>query len=158
MSEVMNKAAESQAKASEKTKKFGIVENTAAYGAGAGGGFGLNAPGAGPKVKHFAGAGGGGKKTLDVPEAISNAWLKVLDDEQPETFIVATYTSNGKGLNEPVIGTEGLEAFKAALPDDQCAWGGFKCLAVDDRGNVVCKRPKFVFVRLFPVPFFDRMI
>jgi len=28
--------------------------------------------------------------------------------------------------------------------------GGFKCLAVDDRGNVVCKRPKFVFVQSMP--------
>jgi len=151
MSEVMNKAAASQEAASAKTKKFGIVENTAAYGAGAGGGFGLNAPGAGPKVKHFAGgAGGGGRKTLEVPDDISDAWKKVLDDDKPETFLVATYTANGKGLDLTTVGTGGLGDFKAALPDDQCAWGGFKCLAVDDRGNVVCKRPKFVFVQSQP--------
>jgi len=150
MSEVMNKAAESQKVAAEKTKKFGIVENTYSSGAGAGGGFGLNAPGAGPKVKHFAGAGGSGKKTIDVPDTMSDAWLQVLDDEKAETFLVATYTANGKGLELQTVGTGGLDDFKAALPEDQCAWGGFKCLAVDDRGNVVCKRPKFVFVQSMP--------
>ena len=114
------------------------------------GGFGLNAPGAGPKVTHFAGGGGGGKKILDVPEAVAAAWNKVLDDDQPETFVLATYAANGKGLELKCAGTEGLAAFKAELADDQVMWGGFKCLGVDNRGSVVCKRPKFVFVQYMP--------
>jgi len=101
-------------------------------------------------VKHFAGGGGGAKKAVDVPQEIAEAWLKVLDDDQPETFLVAIYTSTGKALELKCTGTEGLAAFKAELPEDQVAWGGFKCLAVDDRGNVICKRPKFVFVQHMP--------
>jgi len=147
MSEVIAKASESRKAAEGKSLKLGIVENTAAYGAGAGGGFGLNAPGAGPKVQHFA---GGGKKTLEVPQAIVDAWCQVLDDDKPETFVVASYTANGKSLELATVGTGGLADFKAALPDASVAWGGFKCLAVDDRGNVVCKRPKFVFVQYAP--------
>eukprot|EP00633_Aureoumbra_lagunensis_P002266 CAMPEP_0197291236 /NCGR_PEP_ID=MMETSP0890-20130614/11770_1 /TAXON_ID=44058 ORGANISM="Aureoumbra lagunensis, Strain CCMP1510" /NCGR_SAMPLE_ID=MMETSP0890 /ASSEMBLY_ACC=CAM_ASM_000533 /LENGTH=235 /DNA_ID=CAMNT_0042763885 /DNA_START=24 /DNA_END=731 /DNA_ORIENTATION=- len=147
MSEVLQKNAESQAKAAQKGKGFGIVENTAAFGAGAGGGFGLNAPGTSPKVKHFSGSG---KKTLDVPAEIADAWLKVLDDEQSETFLVAKYATNGKSLELIAVGTGGLEAFKDALPTDECSWGGFRCTAVDDRGNLVCRRPKFVFVMSTP--------
>ena len=101
-------------------------------------------------MTHFAGGGGGGKKILDVPEAVAAAWNKVLDDEQPETFVLATYTANGKGLELKCAGTEGLAAFKAELADDQVMWGGFKCLGVDNRGSVVCKRPKFVFVQYMP--------
>mmetsp|Transcript_10424 Transcript_10424/g.33336 ORF Transcript_10424/g.33336 Transcript_10424/m.33336 type:complete len:237 (+) Transcript_10424:65-775(+) len=149
MSEMLAKAQGSRAAAESKSLKLGIVENTAAYGAGAGGGFGLNAPGAGPKVKHFAGATNG-KKSVAVPPEIFDAWNKVLDDDQAETFLVATYAPSGKALDLKCVGTEGLAAFKAQLPEDQVAWGGFKCLAVDDRGNVVCKRPKFVFVQHMP--------
>lgn len=101
-------------------------------------------------MTHFAGGGGGGKKILDVPEAVAAAWNKVLDDDQPETFVLATYAANGKGLELKCAGTEGLAAFKAELADDQVMWGGFKCLGVDNRGSVVCKRPKFVFVQYMP--------
>lgn len=150
MSEMMAKASESQKAAKQKALNLGIVENTAAYGAGAGGGFGLNAPGKAPKVQHFSGGGGGGKKTLTVAPDIFDAWNKVLDDDQPETFVVLKYNATGKGLELSSVGTGGLEAFKAELPEDLVAWGGFRCMAVDDRGNVVCKRPKFVFVQHSP--------
>ncbi|KAJ8599130.1 hypothetical protein CTAYLR_006360 [Chrysophaeum taylorii] len=151
MSEMMAKAAGSRAAAEQKSLKLGIVENTAAYGAGAGGGFGLNAPGAGPKVKHFSGGGNNnGKKILAVPPEIFDAWNKVLADDKEETFVVATYAANGKSLEMKSVGTGGLAAFKAELPADAVAWGGFRCLGVDDRGNIVCKRPKFVFVQHSP--------
>ena len=146
MSEMMDKALKSQAEAEGKSKKLGLVANTMSSGSGAGGGFGLNAPGAGPKVTHFAG-GGGGRKTLDVPPDIATAWNKVLDDEQPETFLLATYSANGKALEMKCVGTGGLADFKSNLEDAAVMWGGFKCLGVDNRGSVVCKRPKFIFVQ-----------
>lgn len=146
MSEMMDKALKSQAEAEGKSKKLGLVANTMSSGSGAGGGFGLNAPGAGPKVTHFAG-GGGGKKTLDVPPDIATAWNKVLDDEAPETFLLATYAANGKALEMKCVGTGGLADFKSNLEDAAVMWGGFKCLGVDNRGSVVCKRPKFIFVQ-----------
>ena len=113
------------------------------------GGFGLNAPGTGPKVKSFAGSATG-KKIISVDEAVATAWNKVLDDDQEETFVLATYTSNGKGLELKCTGTGGLAAFKEQLEDATVMWGAFKCLGVDNRGSVVCKRPKFVFVQYSP--------
>lgn len=101
-------------------------------------------------MKHFSGGGSGGKKVVAVPQDVFDAWNKVLDDDQPETFLVATYAASGKAVELKCTGTGGLAAFKAELPDDSVAWGGFKCLGVDDRGNVVCKRPKFVFVQSMP--------
>jgi hypothetical protein len=63
----MSKAAESKAKAEQHGKSLGAVDHKSLMvgGAGAGGGFGLNAPGYGVKVTHFAGGGSGvaAKKT-----------------------------------------------------------------------------------------------
>mmetsp|Transcript_12099 Transcript_12099/g.37251 ORF Transcript_12099/g.37251 Transcript_12099/m.37251 type:complete len:233 (+) Transcript_12099:145-843(+) len=149
MSEMMSKAAESRKRAESKGKGLGLVGNTTSSGAGAGGGFGLNAPGAGPKVTHFAG-GGGGKKTLAVEDAVAEAWNRVMDDSQGETFVVAKYGATGKTLELKTAGTGGLADFKAELEDGVCMWAGFRCLAVDNRGSVVCKRPKLLFIQYMP--------
>lgn len=45
-------------------------------------------------------------------------------------------------------GAGGFPEFKAALPADDIVWGAFKVLAVDDRGNLVSRRPKFIFVKV----------
>merc|ERR1712137_458265 len=122
------------------------------FGAGAGGGFGLNKPGFGPEVHHFAAKSDSEHKTVEVKPEIAELWKKVLDDEQPETWIVCEYV---EGSKEKIVelkssGTSGLEAFKAALPTDSLAWGGFRCYGVDKRGDVDCKRAKFVFVQWSP--------
>ncbi|KAJ1454541.1 hypothetical protein M885DRAFT_588153 [Pelagophyceae sp. CCMP2097] len=143
MAELIDK---SRGMATEKSKRFGIVGNTMANGAGAGGGFGLNAASV-TKVTHFAGKGG---KTLDVPEIISKAWTSVLDDAQPATFIICKYSSCGKKLELTTTGTGGLKDFRAALPESEVAWCGLKCFGVDNRGSVLCKRPKYLFVQYSP--------
>lgn len=150
MSEMMDKAAASQSKSAAQSAGLGLVGNTMSSGSGAGGGFGLNAPGAGPKVKHFA-SGGGGRKTVAVDDAVATAWSKVLDDDQSDGFVIASYAPGNKSLVLKETGAFGLDAFRKALGDgSQCLWGGFKCLGVDNRGSVVCKRPKFVFVQYMP--------
>ena len=36
------------------------------------------------------------------------------------------------------------------LPEDQVVWGAFLVMGVDDRGNTVSRRPKFIFVKWMP--------
>ena len=33
---------------------------------------------------------------------------------------------------------------------EEIVWGGFKVVGVDDRGNTVSRRPKFIFVKYVP--------
>lgn len=129
-------------------------------GAGAGGGLGLNAPGAGPKVTHFAVGGGGSKKTVTIPEEVAAIWAKILDNDDPTCYILNLYDGTGKSLEvassgpaEGPAGGMGLNAFKAELANhtDTCGWGAFRCNAVDNRQNTISKRCKIVFVQYMPV-------
>ena len=43
-----------------------------------------------------------------------------------------------------------MPEFLAGLPEDQLVWGAFKVVGVDDRGNTVSRRPKFIFCKYFP--------
>ncbi len=43
-----------------------------------------------------------------------------------------------------------MPQFKEQLSEDAIIWGAFKVVAVDDRGNTVSRRPKFIFVKYFP--------
>lgn len=45
-------------------------------------------------------------------------------------------------------GTGGLPEFIANLPADDIVWGAVKVVAVDNRGNLVSRRPKFVSVKV----------
>lgn len=36
------------------------------------------------------------------------------------------------------------------LPDDGIIWGAFKVVGVDDRGNLVSRRPKYISVKYMP--------
>ena len=62
-----------------------IVETSGGItGAGAGGGLGLNAPGAGPKIQHFGGQGTGVKvKGLTIPSDLGDIWQKIIGDDDP---------------------------------------------------------------------------
>jgi hypothetical protein len=99
-------------------------------GAGAGGGFGLNAPGAGPKVTHFAAKAT--KKSVGVPEELASVWNDIIGDEKETTWVICEYDSSGKNLEIKSTGTLGLTEFKAGL-SDTLAWGGLRVTAVDDR-------------------------
>jgi len=150
-SEQMSKAAISQAKADEHSKKLGTVDTHSGFGAGAGGGFGLNAPGMNVKVNHFAGGGSGvaAKKQVDISDEILQAWTSVLDDEAKTTWVYCNYSDDLKNLNLQAKGEGGINEFKKQIGDTM-AWGAFKCYGVDKRGGTEVRRTKFVFVQVRP--------
>ena len=43
-----------------------------------------------------------------------------------------------------------MPEFISNLPSDELVWGAFKVVGVDDRGNLVSRRPKYIFVKYFP--------
>ena len=133
------------------SKNFGNVDIKAGnIGAGAGGGFGLNAPGM-KEVRSFAKGTAGG---FDIDQECKDAWQDMLNDNTPCHWMVGKYTSNGKALEFANKGSGRLAEFQAALRNDvgdsTCGWGGFRCYGVDDRGNTVSKRAKIVFVQYMP--------
>jgi len=119
-------------------------------GAGQGGGLGLNAPGAGPRVSHFAPRSSTAKvRAIKVEDEVHTAWLKVRDEEDASAWIVCQYSPDFKSLGLAKSGTGGLHNLKEAL-GDSVAWGAFRCYGVDKRGGLECKRPKYVFVQYKP--------
>eukprot|EP00746_Dinoflagellata_sp_MGD_P001580 gnl/MRDRNA2_/MRDRNA2_102993_c0_seq1.p1 gnl/MRDRNA2_/MRDRNA2_102993_c0~~gnl/MRDRNA2_/MRDRNA2_102993_c0_seq1.p1 ORF type:complete len:520 (-),score=132.02 gnl/MRDRNA2_/MRDRNA2_102993_c0_seq1:58-1617(-) len=150
-SDQMQKAHASKEAAVAAKKNFGTVDNKslAVGGAGAGGGLGLNAPGFGPKVNHFSGGGRTSVKSIEVDGAIPAAWSQVLDDKDNTAWIFCEYSADGKRLDLKSKGEGGLKSFKTEL-GQSIAWGGFRCNAIDKRGGVECKRPKFIFVQYKP--------
>lgn len=145
LSDQMAKAAASKAEAQGKAQGLGTVNTKSGFGAGAGGGFGLNAPGFQVKVSGPQAAKG---SNIQVDDAVAAQWSKVLDDSDPCGWITVKYTADGKAMELDQHGDGGLSPFKAALPTDRLAWGGFRCEAVDKRGGLECKRPKLIFVQL----------
>jgi hypothetical protein len=43
-----------------------------------------------------------------------------------------------------------MPEFIASLPADEIVWGAIKVVGVDTRGNLVSRRPKYVFVKYAP--------
>ena len=43
-----------------------------------------------------------------------------------------------------------MPEFIEQLPADEVIWGAFKVVGVDDRGNTVSRRPKYVFIKYLP--------
>lgn len=43
-----------------------------------------------------------------------------------------------------------MPQFIEQLRDDALIWGAFKVVGVDDRGNTISRRPKYIFVKYFP--------
>jgi len=146
-SDQMAKAAASRAAAAKKGSGLGTVKNTMAFGAGAGGGFGLNAPGFGKPVQSFSGTGEK-KKQITVNQEIVDTWQNVLDDEADVTWIYCKYSADKK-LDLAAKGTGGLSEFKAQIGEEM-AWGGFLCHGVDKRGGTEVRRKKLVFVQVRP--------
>lgn len=149
----MAKAAESKAKAEQQGKSLGSVDHKSLMvgGAGAGGGFGLNAPGYGVKVTHFAGGGSGvaAKKQIDISADIANAWTNVMSDESKTSWLYCKYSDNMKELSLQATGEGGLSEFKQQVGESM-AWGAFRCYGVDKRGGTEVRRTKFVFVQVRP--------
>jgi len=112
-------------------------------------GFGLNAPGFEVKVTGPQAAKG---SNIPVEQEIVDTWAKVMDDSDPLTWVISKYKAGrlpletGNGLELLAAGEGGLTAFKEALPQNDLAWGAFRIQAVDKRGELESKRPKFIFV------------
>ena len=57
--------------------------------------------------------------------------------------MIAEYDAPGKNVSLKEVGEGWLSEFKEHLAAcEGVAWGGFRCNGVDNRGSVVCKRPK----------------
>jgi hypothetical protein len=84
---------------------------------------------------------------VTISPAISEAWRQVLDDASTTNWITAGY--DGSAITLLSTGSGGLAEFKTQLGSD-IIYGGFRCTGVDDRGNTVSRRPKFVFVAYLP--------
>jgi hypothetical protein len=54
------------------------------------------------------------------------------------------------GLQFKAEGSGGMPEFISNLPTSEVVWGAFKVVGVDDRGNTVSRRPKFIFVKYLP--------
>lgn len=104
------------------------------------------------QVNHFAAKGGKGSGP-GVSADMEQTWLDIITPTTTENFgwLVCEYDASGKNVELKKKGEGGLADFKAALSSTEgCAWGGFRCYGVDNRGNVICKRPKFVFIQYMP--------
>eukprot|EP00744_Colponema_vietnamica_P000853 GILI01001482.1.p1 GENE.GILI01001482.1~~GILI01001482.1.p1 ORF type:complete len:149 (+),score=36.96 GILI01001482.1:59-505(+) len=75
----------------------------------------------------------------------SNAWEEVLDDNCPVNWCLFGYVDKNK-ISLKGKGEGGYNELLANLEEDKVLYGGFRMLAVDDRGNTVSRRSKFVFV------------
>lgn len=151
-----NKAEASKSEALSKAKNFGTVggSSLAVGGAGQGGGLGLNRPGFGPKVQHFGGPVGGSgslNAELQVAEEINKKWQEIQEDNQGKDtpdWVLCTYSANSKQLELKTSG-KGLSGLKAEL-GDELAWAGFRCVGVDKRGGLECRRNKYINVQYKP--------
>jgi len=146
MSEAMDKAEASKAAAESKSASLGVVKAAGGFVGGQGGGLGLNAPGAGPKVDHFAAKG----TSIPVADEVKAEWHRVQDDAHPQGWVVAEYAPDGKSLALKASGEGGMKEFKEQLSPDVLSWGAFRCWGVDKRGGTECKRTKFIFVQWMP--------
>eukprot|EP00694_Reclinomonas_americana_P004104 EC791486.1.p2 GENE.EC791486.1~~EC791486.1.p2 ORF type:complete len:149 (+),score=52.14 EC791486.1:23-469(+) len=85
---------------------------------------------------------------LTIDSSCAEAWEEVLSDDSDTSFVLCCYDGNSLMVRQK--GAGGLAAFKEHLPADEVAFGGFRCVGVDDRGSTVSRRNKFIFVSYVP--------
>mmetsp|Transcript_82845 Transcript_82845/g.162414 ORF Transcript_82845/g.162414 Transcript_82845/m.162414 type:complete len:239 (-) Transcript_82845:155-871(-) len=86
-----------------------------------------------------------------VDDAVSGAWGRLTSDASTTSWIACGYPEGSS--NQLVFkgeGAGGMPEFLAKLPADDIVWGAIKVVAVDDRGNLVSRRPKYVMVKYAP--------
>lgn len=82
---------------------------------------------------------------------VNAAWLRLTSDDSTVTWISCGYPEGSSNtLNFNAEGSGGMPEFVASLPESEVVWGAFKVTGVDDRGNTVSRRPKFIFVKWMP--------
>ena len=122
------KAKASREAAAARGKKIGTLTQKGGFISGAGGGFGHNAPGFGPKVTHWAGSKGSKRDVAIAPEVVS-AWDLMLDDADPTTWMLANYDSTGKSIVLQSSGAGGLKAMQARLTDGKIRYLPQPCMS-----------------------------
>ena len=88
---------------------------------------------------------------FSVDAEVGNAWRRLTSDDSEVSWIHCGYPEGQ--TNQLVFkaeGAGGMPEFVSSLPADQIIWGAFKVVGVDDRGNTVSRRPKFIFVKYLP--------
>uniref|UniRef100_A0A7S2RWF3 ADF-H domain-containing protein n=1 Tax=Rhizochromulina marina TaxID=1034831 RepID=A0A7S2RWF3_9STRA len=79
-----------------------------------------------------------------VDSGVGAAWQDVIDDKTETAWCTAGY--EGKRIVPKNSGSGGrTECLASIQSDKEIIFGGFRLLAVDDRGSTVSSRPKFVF-------------
>jgi hypothetical protein len=88
---------------------------------------------------------------VSLDEEVQAAWGRLTSDSSPVSWIMCGYP---EGNNNKIVfqkeGEGGMPEFIENLPAADIAWGAFKVMGVDDRGNTVSRRPKFIFVKYIP--------
>jgi hypothetical protein len=88
------------------------------------------------------------KLTID-PE-VNNAWARLTADSSTVSWIACGYPADKNNqLVFKAEGSNGMPEFLGSL-GDEIVWGAFKVVGVDDRGNTVSRRPKYIFVKYTP--------
>lgn len=83
---------------------------------------------------------------------MNDAWHRLTQDSSEISWVHCNYPEgNTNNLAFKCEGTGGMPEFMSQLPPDEIIWGAFKVVGVDDRGNTVSRRPKFVFIKYLPV-------
>ena len=88
----------------------------------------------------------------EIASEVNDAWSRLVSDDSDVSWIMC---GSKEGEKEKILhflkeGNGGMPEFIASLPEDDIVWGGFKVMGVDDRGNTVSRRPKFVSVKYLP--------
>eukprot|EP01036_Dinobryon_divergens_P033062 gene33062-42773_t len=91
------------------------------------------------------------QNALKIDAGVRDAWSRLTDDTNTISWIACKYNPESpNNLEFKGEGTGGMPEFIAYLSSDEIVWGSFKVVGVDDRGNLVSRRPKFIFVKYLP--------
>ena len=72
------------------------------------------------------------------------AWDRVTAEGDGTNWVLLNWAAGGKPRVElRASGSGGMAEMVAALPETEVAFGGFRVVGVDDRGNLVQRRSKF---------------
>eukprot|EP01039_Chlorochromonas_danica_P004594 gene4594-5036_t len=88
--------------------------------------------------------------TAKIDSEVNEAWQRLTSDNSEVSWITCGYNPSDKNnIQFKEQGAGGLPEFLSKL-GDELVWGAFKVVGVDDRGNTVSRRPKYIFVKYSP--------
>ena len=77
-------------------------------------------------------------------DSLRAAWGKVTSRNDATYWCVFGFDASGKVLEVKATGEDGFSGLKAALADNEVAFGAFLIKGIDDRGSTVSEREKYV--------------